>query len=102
MVASIAWWSRRTGVNKHVGELEKAIAESAGQARELGLLGDVTRHILANHASDAVLASIIEAKRKEQGLPTLAEAERPPRWLETSASRGLGVADLASIRRVEG
>jgi len=53
-------------------------------------------------ALDAVMADVIEAKRKEQGLPTLAEADRPPRWLETAASRSLGVADLAAIRRVEG
>jgi uncharacterized protein (DUF362 family) len=50
-------------------------------------------------ALDAVMADIIDAKRKEQGLPTLAEVDRPPRWLQTAASRSLGVADLASIRR---
>ncbi|MBI5501792.1 MAG: DUF362 domain-containing protein [Deltaproteobacteria bacterium] len=52
-------------------------------------------------ALDAVLADIIDAKRKEQGLPTLAEADRAPRWLDTAASRGLGVVDLDAIRRVE-
>ena len=44
----------------YVGELEKALAESAGRGRELDLLGDVTRRILANHAPEAVLASIAQ------------------------------------------
>ncbi|MBI5489020.1 MAG: DUF362 domain-containing protein [Deltaproteobacteria bacterium] len=52
-------------------------------------------------ALDAVLADIIDAKRKEKGLPTLAEANRPPRWLDTAVSRGLGVADLDAIQRIE-
>jgi signal transduction histidine kinase len=43
-----------------VGELEQAIAESARHTRELGLLGDVTSRILANHAPDAVLAAIAQ------------------------------------------
>jgi uncharacterized protein (DUF362 family) len=51
-------------------------------------------------ALDAVMADVIDAKRKEKGLPTLAEAERPARWIDTAASRGLGVGDLATIRRV--
>jgi uncharacterized protein (DUF362 family) len=51
-------------------------------------------------ALDAVLNEIIEAKRREKGLPSLVEVGRPPRWLQTAADRGLGVADLARIRRV--
>jgi uncharacterized protein (DUF362 family) len=51
-------------------------------------------------ALDAVLADVIDAKRREKGLPSLEEAERPPRWIATAASRGLGVGDLATIRRV--
>ncbi len=52
-------------------------------------------------AIDAVAADMIEARRREKGMPSLAEARRPPRWLGTAAGRGLGTADPAAIRRVE-
>ncbi|MFQ5810200.1 MAG: DUF362 domain-containing protein [Armatimonadota bacterium] len=44
---------------------------------------------------------ILEERRKEAGLPTLAEAKRPPRQLESAASLGLGVNDPEQIDLVE-
>jgi len=41
-------------------------------------------------ALDAVAYRIIEDRRKLKGLPTLLEAGRPPRWLETASAMGLG------------
>jgi uncharacterized protein (DUF362 family) len=41
-------------------------------------------------AADSFGAGVIEDRRREQGLPTLTEAGRPPRWLETAISMGLG------------
>lgn len=48
-------------------------------------------------ALDTVGADIIERRRKEVGLPSLLEAKRPPRWLDTAHSMGLGVGKLSSI-----
>jgi len=52
-------------------------------------------------ALDAVGAARIEARRKEDGLPSLAEAKRPPKWLATAERRGLGIADPARIEVIE-
>jgi uncharacterized protein (DUF362 family) len=52
-------------------------------------------------AADAVAADLLEAQRKEKGLKSLAEDGRPPRHIATAAARGLGVADLAKIERIE-
>ena len=52
-------------------------------------------------AHDAVAAQIIEAQRAAKGLPTLAEAGRPPRWLETAGSMGLGDATPAPEKILE-
>jgi hypothetical protein len=48
-------------------------------------------------ALDAVGADIIEKRRRETGLPSLAEAGRPPRWLDTAHGLGLGVGRLDKI-----
>ena len=40
---------------------------------------------------------VIDARRKEIGLPTLADAGRPPKWLATAASMDLGTNDPARM-----
>ncbi|HUU98695.1 MAG TPA: DUF362 domain-containing protein [Phycisphaerae bacterium] len=52
-------------------------------------------------AADAVAADLLEAQRKRKGLKSLAEEGRPPKHIATAAARGLGVADLSKIERVE-
>ncbi|MEW6203540.1 MAG: DUF362 domain-containing protein [bacterium] len=54
-------------------------------------------------ALDAVGYSIIEEKRREAGLKSLAEEKRPPRHIASAAhpSRALGVADLNRIEIVK-
>jgi uncharacterized protein (DUF362 family) len=52
-------------------------------------------------AVDAVGAELIESKRREAGLKSLEADGRPPRYIATAASRGLGVADLDRIERIE-
>jgi uncharacterized protein (DUF362 family) len=52
-------------------------------------------------AVDAVGADLLEAERKARGLKSLAGENRPPRHIATAGVRGLGVADLAKIERVE-
>jgi len=48
-------------------------------------------------AHDTVGAGIIEDKRREMGLPTLAEAGRPCVHIASAAERGLGTNDLEKI-----
>jgi len=52
-------------------------------------------------ALDTIGWQMIEAKRREAGLKPLAEVGRPPRWLATAASRGLGQNDPAKIEVTE-
>jgi uncharacterized protein (DUF362 family) len=52
-------------------------------------------------AADAVAADLLEAERKADGLKSLADDGRPTRHIATAAARGLGVADLARIERIE-
>ena len=52
-------------------------------------------------ALDCVGAQVIESRRKELGLPSLAAEGREPRWIAAAAALGLGVADLARIERVD-
>jgi uncharacterized protein (DUF362 family) len=52
-------------------------------------------------AADAVAADLLEARRKQKGLKSLAEEGRPPKHIATAAARGLGVADLSKIERIE-
>jgi len=52
-------------------------------------------------ALDAEGARIIEERRREKGLPTLAEAGRPPRWLETAVQMGLGNGGPGAYETVE-
>jgi uncharacterized protein (DUF362 family) len=48
-------------------------------------------------AVDRVAQRIIEEQRAAHGLPTLAEAKRPPRWLESAFARGLGENRIGEI-----
>ena len=52
-------------------------------------------------AADTVAADLLEAQRRQKGLKSLAEEGRPPKHIATAAARGLGVADLSRIQRVE-
>jgi uncharacterized protein (DUF362 family) len=52
-------------------------------------------------AVDAVGREVLEARRKEVGLPPLAAEGREPKYIAGAARLGLGVADLGRIERVE-
>ena len=52
-------------------------------------------------AVDAVAADVLEAKRRDAGLPALADENRPCRHIVTAGARGLGEPDLKRIERVE-
>lgn len=51
-------------------------------------------------AFDTVGLQILEARRKEMGLPTLEEAGRPPKHVSTAAKLGIGQGDPAKIKIV--
>jgi uncharacterized protein (DUF362 family) len=51
-------------------------------------------------AADAWAWRAIDAERTRRGLPSLAEAQRPPRFLATAAGYGLGVGDPSAIKEV--
>ncbi|MCK4340159.1 MAG: DUF362 domain-containing protein [Phycisphaerae bacterium] len=52
-------------------------------------------------AADAVAADLLEKQRKAKGLKSLAEEQRAPQHINTAGKRGLGVADLNKIERIE-
>ena len=52
-------------------------------------------------AVDAVARDVLEARRKEVGLPPLAAEGREPRYIAGAARLGLGVADPQRIEKVE-
>ena len=52
-------------------------------------------------AADAVAADLLEKHRRAKGEKPLERDGRPPRHIATAAARGLGVADLARIERLE-
>jgi uncharacterized protein (DUF362 family) len=49
-------------------------------------------------AMDTIGSQLVDQKRVEKGLPTLAQAGRAPAYIQTAADLGLGVGDLAKIR----
>lgn len=51
-------------------------------------------------ALDAWAWRAIDSERWRRGMPTLAEAGRPPRYLATATARGLGVGDPDAVREV--
>ncbi len=52
-------------------------------------------------AVDAVGADLLEAERRKRGLVSLTDDKRPAKHIATAAAKGLGVADLARIQRIE-
>jgi len=52
-------------------------------------------------AADAVGADLLERQRREKGRKPLERVGRPARHIATAAARGLGVADLSRIERIE-
>lgn len=52
-------------------------------------------------AADAVAADLLDAERKAHGLKTIAEDDRPARYIQTAARAGLGVGDPTRITRIE-
>jgi uncharacterized protein (DUF362 family) len=48
-------------------------------------------------ATDKIGWDIIEARRKEMGIPSLADAGRAPKWIATAAKLGLGTDDPNKI-----
>lgn len=52
-------------------------------------------------ATDAVAADLLEKQRAAKGLKPLAREKRPTKHIATAAARGLGVADLSKIERIE-
>ncbi|UCE60990.1 MAG: DUF362 domain-containing protein [Phycisphaerales bacterium] len=52
-------------------------------------------------AADAVGADLLDAQRKSKGLNVLSEDGRPAKHIATAGARGLGVADLSRIERIE-
>jgi len=52
-------------------------------------------------AADAVAADLLEAKRKAEGLKPFADEKRPAKHIHTAAARGLGIANLDRIQRIE-
>jgi len=52
-------------------------------------------------AADAVAADRLDRQRVAKGMKTLAQENRPARYIATAAARGLGVADLSRIEQVE-
>ena len=51
-------------------------------------------------AVDAWAWRVLDSERRQHGLPSLAEAKRPPRFIATAAKYGLGVGDPSRIREV--
>ena len=49
-------------------------------------------------AVDSTGCNWIEERRRQAGLPSLAEEERDPKWLRTAARYGLGTADTKAIQ----
>ncbi len=52
-------------------------------------------------ATDRIAAEILDAQRTAKGLKTLAQDQRPIDHVLSAAERGLGVADLSKIERIE-
>jgi len=52
-------------------------------------------------ASDAVAADLLIRERAERGMRSLEREGRPAKHIATAAERGLGVADLERIERIE-
>jgi hypothetical protein len=49
-------------------------------------------------AMDTIGSQLVDQRRVEKGLPTLAQAGRAPAYIQTAADLGLGVGDMTKIR----
>ncbi|MFH1419900.1 MAG: DUF362 domain-containing protein, partial [Planctomycetota bacterium] len=76
---------------------------NAGPARHPGFAWPFSGLIVGTDfvATDAVAADLLETERKAKGLKSLTEDKRPARHIATAGARGLGVADLSKIERIE-
>ncbi len=63
---------------------------------ELGLVAAATDPV----AIDAWAWKILDGERRRRGLPTLEQDGRPPRFIATAASYGLGVGEPSKVREV--
>ena len=52
-------------------------------------------------AVDRVGTDVVEARRREVGLPPLAQEGRAPAWLETAERLGLGTQQTARIQQMD-
>jgi uncharacterized protein (DUF362 family) len=52
-------------------------------------------------AADLWAWQAIDSERRRRGMPTLAEENRPPHFIQTAASYGLGVGDPLQLRQVK-
>jgi hypothetical protein len=52
-------------------------------------------------AADAVAADLLDAQRKEKGLKSLVDENRPAKHIATAAARGLGEGELSKVDRIE-
>ena len=52
-------------------------------------------------ALDAVGAELLEIQRKEKGMKSFAEEDRPAKHIATAGAHGLGEADLKKIEKIE-
>jgi len=75
----------------------------AGPARHPGFAWPFGGLIVSDDfvAADAVAADLLDGKRRAEGLKSLAAEKRPPKHIATAGARGLGVADLSRIERIE-
>ena len=75
----------------------------AGPGRHPGFAWPFSGLIVSDDivAADAVGADLLDEKRRAEGLESLAAEKRPPKHIATAGARGLGVADLSRIERIE-
>jgi uncharacterized protein (DUF362 family) len=75
----------------------------AGPGRHPGFAWPFAGLIVSNDfvAADAFALDLLEQERQAHDLPALAEDKRPASHVATAAARGMGVADLNRIERIE-
>ena len=76
---------------------------NAGPGKHPGFVWPFGGLIVSNDfvAADAVAADLLDTQRQAKGLKALADEGRPPKHIATAGARGLGVADLKKIERIE-
>ncbi len=76
---------------------------NAGPARHPGFAWPFGGLIVGSDvvATDAVAADLLDGERKRRGLKSLEDDKRPAKHITTAGARGLGVADLKKIERID-